>query len=170
MKNRLWIFLTIAGVLAVFCLGFFLGYVTEELTYDQIANYHAKIPTVSVDLSAGAPAHAGRSIQILHEGDYPGMSDEPVTAKEAQPGRKVMYALRQQRYSWIPPFFKPQDGGIAIGQTRGCSPEEIAYWDGRYLWLPKDHDGHWRGCSPSSPKELEEALQDAYKLQKEIRG
>jgi len=52
MKNRLWIFLTIAGVLAMFCLGLFLGYLTEELTYDQIANYHAKIPAVSVDLSA----------------------------------------------------------------------------------------------------------------------
>ena len=84
MKKRLWVFLTVAGVLAVFCLGFFLGYLTQELTYDQIANYHAKIPAVYVDLGAGTPARAGRSIRILHEGDYPGMSDEPVTAEEAR--------------------------------------------------------------------------------------
>ena len=59
MKKRLWVFLTVAGVLAVFCLGFFLGYLTQELTYDQIANYHAKIPAVYVDLGAGTPARAG---------------------------------------------------------------------------------------------------------------
>lgn len=59
MKKRLWVFLTVAGVLAVFCLGFFLGYLTQELTYDQIANYHAKIPAVYVDLGAGTPARTG---------------------------------------------------------------------------------------------------------------
>ena len=170
MKNRLWIFLTIAGVLAVFCLGLFLGYLTEELSYDQIANYHAKIPAVSVDLSAGAPAHAGRSIQILHEGDYHGMSDDPVTAEGAVPGRAALDALRGQKYTRLLPFSRPAAGGVALREVSGCSSWCIAYWDGKHLWLPGEKDGHWRGCSPSSPKELEEALQDAYKLQKEIRG
>lgn len=160
MKKRITIPLAIVGCLAISCLGLLLADITAKRSFDQLSRGYATAP----------PAREAQNIGVLIEGDYPGLSDEPVTAKEAQPGRKVMYALRQQRYSWIPPFFKPQDGGIAIGQTRGCSPEEIAYWDGKHLWLPGEKDGHWRGCSPSSPKELEEALQDAYKLQKEIRG
>lgn len=158
MKNRLWIFLTIAGVLAVFCLGLFLGYLTEELSYDQIVNYHAKIPAVSVDLSAGAPAHASRSIGILHEGDHPGMSDDPVTAEGAAPGRAALDALRGQKYTRLLPFSRPAADGVALREVSGCSSWCIAYWDGKHLWLPGEKDGQWRGCLPSNPDKLDEIL------------
>ena len=158
MKKRLWVFLTVAGVLAVFCLGFFLGYLTQELTYDQIANYHAKIPAVYVDLGAGTPARAGRSIRILHEGDYPGMSDEPVTAEEAAPGRAVLIALRGQTYTRPLPFVRPAAGGVALREVSGCSSRCIAYWDGKHLWLPGEKDGQWQGCRPSNPDKLSETL------------
>ena len=160
MKKKLWIPLIAAGFLAVFCLGFLLTDLTIKRSFDQLTRGY----------DSATPAREAQNIGVLIEGDYPGLSDEPVTAEEALPGRKAMYALRQQKYSWILPFLKPHNGGIAIGQARGCSPEEIAYWDGRYLWLPQGFGNSWTGYAPSSPKELEDALQAAYKLQKEIRS
>lgn len=158
MKKRPWIFLTVAGVLAVFCLGFSLGYFTQKLTYDQIANYHAKIPTVYVDLGAGTPAHAGRSITIFHEGDCPGLSDNPVTAEEAAPGRAALNALRGQTYTRPLPFVRPAAGGAALWETYGCSSSCVAYWDGKHLWLPGEKDGQWLGCLPSNPDKLSKTL------------
>lgn len=158
MKKRLWVFLTAAGVLAVFCLGFFLGYLTQELTYDQIASRHAKVPAVYVDHGAGTPAHAGRSITIFHEGDYPGLSDDPVTAQQAAPGRAALNALRGQTYTRLLPFVRPAAGGVALWETYGCFSSCVAYWDGKHLWLPGERDGQWRGCRPSNPDKLSETL------------
>ena len=68
MKKLLWPLCVITVLLSAVGLGFTLSYLTEELTYDQIVSYDAKIPAVYVDCDAGTPAHSYRSISILHEG------------------------------------------------------------------------------------------------------
>lgn len=115
------------------------------------------------------PAQSAKTIGILIEGTCPGMSDVPVTARQAIPGQSAMRVLREQRYSWIPPFTQPRDGGIQISQASGCGPEVLGYWDGRYLWLPRGPGTPWRGYAPASPETVEEALQGIYQLQNEIR-
>lgn len=158
MKKLLWPLCVVVVLLSAAGLGFALAYLTEELTYDQIAGYEAKVPAVHVDHGAGTPADAYRSIGILHEGDYPGLSDVPVTAKQAAPGRAALNALRGQKYTRLLPFVRPAKGGVALRETSGCSSWCIAYWDGKHLWLPGEEEGQWRGCRPSNPDKLDENL------------
>ena len=159
MKKKLWILCVIAILLLAGASGFTLAYMSEKFTYDQIAG-----------LANEPPAHAAHSVGVLHEGDFPGMSDTPVTAEEAAPGWATLRALRGQEYTRAFPLLKPTGNGIAIREISGCTPFYIAYWDGKRLWLPDKEDGHWRGYVPSAPKALDEALQAAYKLQREIRN
>ena len=162
MKKLLWPLCVVVVLLSAAGLGFALAYLTEELTYDQIAGYEAKVPAVHVDHGAGTPADAYRSIGILHEGDYPGLSDVPVTAKQAAPGRAALNALRRQKYTRLLPFVRPAKGGVALRETSGCSSWCIAYWDGKHLWLPGEEEGQWRGCRPSNPDKLDETLKSIH--------
>lgn len=155
MKKLLWRLCILAVLLCSAGLGFALAYLTEELTYDQI---DAKAPVVYADYSAGAPAQANRSIYILQEGDYPGLSDVPVTAERAAPGRAALNALRGQKYTRPLPFARPAKGGVALWQTSGCSSWCTAYWDGTYLWRPGKEEAQWHGGRPSDPGKLKEDL------------
>lgn len=162
MKKLLWPLCVITVLLSAVGLGFTLSYLTEELTYDQIVSYDAKIPAVYVDCDAGTPAHSYRSISILHEGDYPGMSDVPVTAERAAPGQTVLNALQGEKYTRILPFVRPANGGITLREVSSCSSWCIAYWDGKHLWLPGEKDGQWRGCLPSDPDQLDKILKSTF--------
>ncbi len=148
MKKLLWSLCVIAVLLSAAAGGFALAYLTEEVTFDQIE--------VS---GCGIPDKAACTIRILHEGDYPGLSDFPVTAEQAAPGRAALNALRGQKYTRVLPFLKPGKGGIAVCETSGCSSSYIAYWDGKYLWASGEGEKPWRGYAPSSPDELREVLQ-----------
>lgn len=163
MKKKPQVPLVIAAGLAALCLGFLLPYLTEELTYNQIADRSAKLSAVHVDGGIGAPARAGRSIGILHEGDCPGLSDVPVTAQQAAPGQAALNALRGQTYTRLLPLVRPAEGGVTLWEVSGCSPCCIAYWDGKHLWLPGERDGQWRGCRPSNPGKLDETLKSLCK-------
>ena len=151
MKKKLQIPLISAACLSVFCLGFLLAGMTIPRSFDSLPQKCGIMP----------PVQSSKSIGIVHEGTYPGFADTPVTAEQAAPGRRVLYALNQQKYTWAFPLLRPRDGGIAIYEMTGCSPEYIAYWDGKYLWVPKDFEGPWTGYAPTSPKELDEALRTA---------
>ncbi len=151
MKKKLQIPLIIAAFPAVFCLGFLLAGMIIPRSYDQLPQKRG----------ITSPARESESITILHEGSYPGFADVPVSREQAAPGRSVMYALQDQKYTWILPFLRPRDGGFAIYEMWGCTPEYIAYWDGKYLWLPKDFEGPWAGYAPTSPEELDQALRTA---------
>ena len=151
MKKLLWSLCVIAVLLSAFCLGLTAAYITsdystEEFSYEQIKGSNADPHPQS--------AHF---INIFYEGDFPGMSITPVTAQQAEPGTKALNALRGQTYTRLFPLIRPSKKGIGICEVSGCSPSYIAYWDGKHLWLPDE--GHWRGYAPSSPDELEEALQ-----------
>lgn len=147
MKKALWVLLTAVVLTGSLGIGFCLAYQTETFSYDQIAGTDYTFP-----------ARAAHRISILLEGDFPGMSDEPVTAEGAAPGRTALNALRGQKYTRAFPFRKPQDGGTGISQVYGCTPEVVAYWDGKYLWVPQGVEGSWRGYLPSDPDKLEETL------------
>jgi len=86
------------------------------------------------------------------------MSDDPVTAEGAAPGRAALDALRGQKYTRLLPFSRPAAGGVALREVSGCSAWFIAYWYGKHLWLPGERDGQWRGCLPSDPDKLDEML------------
>lgn len=163
MKKLLWPLCAIAVLLSAAGLGFTLAYLTEELTYDQIVGFDAKIPAFYVDYSIGTPNLARCSIKILHEGDYPGMSDVPVSTEEAAPGRAALNALRGEKYTPLLPLVRPAKNGIALREVSGCSSWCIAYWDGKHLWLPGEQDGQWRGCLPSNPGKLGETLESLCK-------
>lgn len=136
--------------LAVFCLGFLLAGLTIPRSFRSLPRGEYGM----------LPVRAAKSIAILKEGTFPGMSDTPVTTQETVPGRKAMYTLEQQKYTWALPFHKPREDGIALYELTGCSPEYKAYWDGRYLWLPPEqYNAPWRGYAPSSPAQLEESLE-----------
>lgn len=152
MKKKLRTPLIIAGLLAVFCLGFLAAGMTVPRSFHQLPQ----------KTGGQIPARGARSIVILPEGSYPGFSDTPVTAQQAAPGRRALYALGQQKYTWAFPLSKPQEGGILIYELSGCMPEYRAYWDGRYLWLPRGFDGPWRGYRPSDPEQLSQALESIY--------
>lgn len=158
MKKLLWPLCVIAVLLSAAGLGFTLAYLTEELTYDQIADYDVEVPAVHVDSDAGTPAYAHRSIRILHKGDYPGMSDVPITAEEAAPGWATLNALRGETYTRLLPFVRPVKDGIALREVSGCSSWCVAYWDGKHLWLPGEKEDQWRGCLPSDPDRLDKTL------------
>lgn len=151
MKRKLWVPLIIAGLLAVFCLGFLAAGMVTPRSYRELPR----------GKTASAPAQAAESITLVYEGTYPGFSDVPVSAKDAAPSRRVIHALNQQKYTWAFPLLRPRDEGLAIYELTGCTPECVAYWDGRYLWLPKNYNGRWRGYAPSSPEELDRALRNA---------
>ena len=161
MKKLLWPLCVTVVLLSAFGLGLALAYLTEELTYDQIAGYDAEVPVVYVDRSIG-PAHAYRSISILHEGDYPGLSDVPVTSERAAPGRAALNALQGEKYTRLLPFVRPAEDGIALWEVSGCSSWCIAYWDGKHMWLPGEKDGQWRGCLPSNPDQLDKTLKSIF--------
>lgn len=151
MKKKLRIPLIIAACLAVFCLGFLLAGMTVPRSFYKLPRGRGSVP----------PAQASGTVTIVLEGTYPGFSDTPVTAEQAAPGRRVMYALRAQKYTWGFPLLRPRNDGLAICEMTGCTPEYIAYWDGRYLWLPNERGTWWHSYAPSSPKELDEALRTA---------
>lgn len=151
MKKKLWIFCALAVLLAAPILGFTLAYMSEEQSYDQIKG-----------IAIAPPAQAARSIGILHEGDFPGMSDVPVTAQQAAPGRATLNALREQNYTRAFPFLRPDKGGIAVRDINGCTPWYIAYWDGSHLWLPGEGEGQWQGYLPSNPSKLGETLESIH--------
>lgn len=71
MKKLLWPLCVIAILLSAAAGGFALAYLTEEVTFDQIKSSGCGFPD--------SPAH---TITILHEGDYPGLRDFPVTAEQ----------------------------------------------------------------------------------------
>ena len=148
MKKKPRIPLIIAGILAVSCLGFLLAGMTIPRSFDHLSSKRG----------ITSPARASKSIAIVHEGTYPGFSDTPVTAEQAAPSQQALYALDRQKYTWAFPLLRPRNGGIAIYELTGCSPEYIAYWDGRHLWLPKGFEGPWVGYAPTSPEELDQAL------------
>ena len=152
MKKKVWIPLFAAFCLAVFCLGFLLAGMTIPRSFDQLPQ----------ETGGQIPAREAHSIVILPEGSYPGFADTPVTAKQAAPGRRTLYALGQQKYTWAFPLSKPREGGILIYKLSGCTPEYRAYWDGRHLWLPRGFDGPWRGYRPSDPNQLNQALESIY--------
>ena len=162
MKKLLWPLCVITVLLSASGLGLTLAYLTEELTYDQIVGHDTEIPVIFVDRGAGTPFHAYRSISIFHEGDYPGMSDVPVTAERAAPGQTALNALQGEKYTRILPFVRPVKGGIALQEVSGCSSWCIAYWDGKHLWLPGEKDGQWRGCLPSDPDQLNKILKSIF--------
>ena len=141
MKKRITIPLAIVGCLAISCLGLLLADITAKRSFDQLSRGYATAP----------PAREAQNIGVLIEGDYPGLSDDPVTAEGAAPGRAALDAVRGQKYTRLLPFSRPAAGGVALREVSGCSSWCIAYWDGKHLWLPGEKDGHWRGCSPSSP-------------------
>lgn len=148
MKKKLMLLLAVLFLAASACSGYALAYMTETLRYDQISGK-----------GYGPPARAERTISVLREGDYPGLSDVPVTAEEAAPGRAALKVLRGQRYTRALPFLKPAEDGIAVRECIGCSPWCIAYWDGACLWLPGEQEGKWLGYAPSDPEGLGEALE-----------
>lgn len=147
MKKLLWPLCTLLVLLTAFGLGLTAAYLAEELTYDQIKNSGCGIPEIAV-----------HTITILHEGDYPGMSDFPVTAEQAAPGRAALNALRGQRYTRILPFQRPGTNGIAVREVSGCSSFYIAYWDGKHLWVSGKEENQWQGYAPSNPDKLQETL------------
>ena len=160
MKKKLWILCVIAVLLSAFGLGLAAAYVTsdystEEFSYDQIKGF-----------SADPHPQSAHFINIFYEGDFPGMSDTPVSAERAEPGKKALNALRGQTYTRLFPLIRPSKKGIGIHEVSGCSPSYIAYWDGKHLWLPDE--GHWRGYAPSSPDDIEQELQSSLKLQNGI--
>ena len=152
MKKKLWVPLIIVGLLAIFCLGFLLAGMTTPRSFDQLPQ----------ETGGQIPAREAHSIALLSEGSYPGFADTPVTAQQAAPGRRALYALGQQKYTWAFPLSKPQEGGILIYKSSGCTPEYRAYWDGRHLWLPRGFDGPWRGYRPSDPDKLDETLKSLW--------
>ena len=107
MKKLLWPLCTLLVLLTAFGLGLTAAYLAEELTYDQIKNSGCGIPEI-----------AAHTITILHEGDYPGMSDFPVSAEQAAPGRAALNALRGQRYTRILHHHTPERGTRAGGIKR----------------------------------------------------
>ena len=147
MKKLLWPLCVFLVLLSAFGLGLTAAYLTEEFSYDQIKNSGCRIPDM-----------AAHTIGILHEGDYPGMSDFPVTAEQAAPGRAVLNALRAQRYTRALPFLKPGKNGIAVREVSGCSSFYIAYWDGKHLWVSGKEENQWQGYAPSNPDKLQETL------------
>lgn len=152
MRKKFRIPLIIAACLAVICLGFLAAGMTVPRSFHQLPQ----------KTGIQIPARGAHSIAILPEGAYPGFSDTPVTAQEAAPGRRTLYALEQQKYTWALPFSKPQEGGILIYELSGCTPEYRAYWDGRCLWLPRGFNGPWKGYRPSDPEQLSQALESIY--------
>ena len=160
MKKKLWILCVVAVLLSAFGLGLTAAYVTsdystEEFSYDQIKGSNADPHPQS--------AHF---INIFYEGDFPGMSDIPVSAERAEPGKKVLNALQGQTYTRLFPLTRPGKKGIGIHEVSGCTPSYIAYWDGNHLWLPDE--GRWRGYAPSSPDDIEQELQSSLQLQNGI--
>ena len=160
MKKKLWILCVISVLLSAFGLGLTAAYVTsdystEEFSYDQIKGSNADPHPQS--------AHF---IHIFYEGDFPGMSDIPVSAERAEPGKKVLNALQGQTYTRLFPLIRPSKKGIGICEVSGCTPSYIAYWDGNHLWLPDG--GRWRGYAPSSPDDIEQELQSSLQLQNRI--
>lgn len=149
MKKKLRILLSAAACLVIFYLGFLIAGMTIPRSFRQLPQKTGGM----------APVRAAHSIAILPEDSYPGFSDIPVTAEQAAPGRKAVYALEQQTYTLAFPLCRPHTGGISIYKLSGCSPEYKAYWDGRYLWLPKGFDGPWMGYRPSDPDQLNETLE-----------
>ena len=147
MKKLLWPLCVIAILLSAATGGFALAYLTEEVTFDQIKSSGYGFPD--------SPAH---TITILHEGDYPGLSDFPVTAEQAAPGRAALNALRGQRYTRALPLLKPGKGGIAGREISGCSASYLAYWDGKHLWVSGKEENQWQGYAPSNPDKLQETL------------
>ena len=152
MKKLLWILCVMVVLLSAAAGGVALAYLTEELTYDQIEQS-----------GCGIPDKAAHTITILHEGDYPGMSDFPVTAEQAAPGRAVLNALRGQRYTRALPFRKPGANGIAVREVSGCSSSYVAYWDGKHLWTSGKEENQWQGYAPSNPDKLGETLKSLCK-------
>ncbi len=160
MKKKLWILCVVAVLLSAFGLGLTAAYVTsdystEEFSYDQIKGF-----------SADPHPQSAHFIHIFYEGDFPGMSDIPVSAERAEPGKKALNALQGQTYTRLFPLIRPSKKGIGIHEISGCSPSYIAYWDGKHLWLP--NEGRWRGYAPSSPDDIEQELQSSLQLQNGI--
>ena len=96
MKKKLWILCVIAVLLSAFGLGLAAAYVTsdystEEFSYDQIKGF-----------SADPHPQSAHFINIFYEGDFPGMSDTPVSAERAEPGKKG--AERPARANIYPAF------------------------------------------------------------------
>ena len=162
MKKKLWILCVIAVLLSAFGLGLTAAYVTsdystEEFSYDQIKGSNAD-----------PHPQSARFINIFYEGDFPGMSDFPITAEQAEPGKKALNALRGQTYTRLFPLIRPSKKGIGIHEVSGCTPSYTAYWDGKHLWLP--NEGRWRGYAPSSPDDIEQELQSSLQLQNGIKN
>ena len=160
MKKKLWILCIIVVLLSSFGLGLAAGYVasdysTEEFSYDQIKGSNAD-----------PHPQSARFINIFYEGDFPGMSDFPITAEQAEPGKQALNALRGQTYTRLFPLIRPSKKGIGIREVSGCTPSYTAYWDGKHLWLPDE--GRWRGYVPSSPGQLEQEFQWSWQLQNGI--
>ena len=163
MKKISWPLCTLLVLLLATGLGFTLAYQTEELTYDQIVDRDTRAHIVHAD-DVGIPAYTYRTIGILHKGDYPGLSDTPVSAEDAAPGWAALNALQGEEYTRSPPFTSPAENGVALREISGCSVWYIAYCDGKHLWLPGKKEGQWRGFLPSDPDKLDETLKSLCNL------
>ena len=80
MKKLLWPLCVFLVLLSAFGLGLTAAYLTEEFSYDQIKNSGCRIPDM-----------AAHTIGILHEGDYPGMSDFPGAGRVKRPARSEVH-------------------------------------------------------------------------------
>lgn len=107
----------------------------------------------------GPPAEPADSVSVLREGTYPGLSDTPVTFDEGRDYRKLLAALRGQRYLRLPSLLGAPDGGTAFYTASGCTPECMAYWDGTFLWLASNHSSQWRRFLLLPPGRLGEKLE-----------
>ena len=144
MKKKFFFFLVLA-VLVIVGIGYYL---MGQTTFDQSFQGYALEP----------PASPANRLSIMREGDYLGLSDTPVSFEQAQPGQKLLAALRAQKYLPLPSFPGAPDGGTAIYYTQGCTSLCMAYWDGRFLWLSGTQENEWRRFLPLSPHSLGEKI------------
>lgn len=123
--------------------------------------WYARANTMAFDqLSRGGdsspPAPPEKTFSFAREGDFPGMSDTPVTHEQAAPYRAWMSAMRSTNYLRLPRVFMAPSGGISFTVIEGCMPYCRAYWSGGFMWFPAENG--WQPCLPLDKTALEREL------------